>query len=398
VTAATVPPTAHPDDKPHESPWLMRLSALKLNVLAILSALVLGALIIAISDIDQLKHGDIGAMLRTVRGAYAALGKGAFGSWRGWSETITAATPLMLAGTSVAIGFKSGLFNIGAAGQMLAGGIAAVWVGFKFELPAPLHVTLALAAAIVAGAAWGGIVGVLKARTGAHEVITTIMLNSVAGLATLWLLKTSAFQQPGRADPISRDIKKSAELPKLFWFLDRPALEIRAHFGFIVALAGIVFFWWLMKKSVIGFELRTFGANADAARYAGMNPIRLTIGAMCLAGALAGLAGGSEILGGVTQGHATTGLAGNVGFDAIAVALLGASSPAGTAVAALLFGAIKAGGDKMQADTGVPVDLVLVLRALIVLFVAAPALTRLIWRIRDRGGESGAQVFRGWGG
>ena len=179
MTAATVPPTAHPDDKPHESPWLMRLSALKLNVLAILSALVLGALIIAISDIDQLKHGDIGAMLRTVRGAYAALGKGAFGSWRGWSETITAATPLMLAGTSVAIGFKSGLFNIGAAGQMLAGGIAAVWVGFKFELPAPLHVTLALAAAIVAGAAWGGIVGVLKARTGAHEVITTIMLLSL---------------------------------------------------------------------------------------------------------------------------------------------------------------------------------------------------------------------------
>jgi len=398
VTAAIVEHNAAPEDRPHDSHWVMRLSSLKLNALAILSALVLGALIVAISDIDKLKHGEIGGMLTTVKDAYIALGKGAFGSWRAWSETITAATPLMLAGLSVAVAFKSGLFNIGAAGQMLAGGVAAVWIGFKFELPAVLHVVLALAAAIIAGGIWGGLVGLLKARSGAHEVITTIMLNYVAGGTTLWLLKTEGFRQPGRADPISREIKSSAELPKLFGFLDRSALEIRAHTGFLLAIAAVVFFWWLMKKSKLGFELRTYGANADAARYAGMSPGRLTIGAMFLAGAFAGLAGGSEILGGVTQGHATTGLAGDVGFDAIAVALLGASSPLGTAFAALLFGAIKAGGDKMQADTGVPVDLVLVLRALIVLFVAAPALTRLVWRIRDRGGESSAQVFRGWGG
>jgi len=398
VTAAVVEHSSAPDDRSHDSHWVMRLSALKLNALAILTALVLGAVIVAISDIDKLKHGEIGGMLTTVKDAYIALGKGAFGSWRGWSETITAATPLMLAGLSVAVAFKSGLFNIGAAGQMLAGGIAAVWIGFKFELPAILHVTVALVAAIVAGGIWGGLVGLLKARSGAHEVITTIMLNYVAGGTALWLLKTEAFRQPGRADPISRDIKSSAELPKLFGFLDRSDLEIRAHTGFLLAIAAVAFFWWLMKKSKLGFELRTYGANADAARYAGMSPARLTIGAMFLAGAFAGLAGGSEILGGVTQGHATTGLAGDVGFDAIAVALLGASSPLGTAFAALLFGAIKAGGDKMQADTGVPVDLVLVLRALIVLFVAAPALTRLIWRIRDRGGDSNAQVFRGWGG
>ena len=396
MTAAVIPQNAKPDD--HHDRWPMRLSALKLNALAILSALVLGALIIAISDIDKLKDGDVGGMLTTVKDAYIALGKGAFGSWRGWSETITAATPLMLAGLSVAVAFRSGLFNIGAAGQMLAGGVAAVWIGFRFEMPAVLHITLALIAAIVAGGVWGGIVGLLKARSGAHEVITTIMLNYVAAGTALWLLKTDAFRQPGRADPISREIKASAELPGLFGFLDRSALEIRAHTGFLLAVAAVVFFWWLMRKSKLGFELRTYGANADAARYAGMHPGRLTIGAMFLAGAFAGLAGGSEILGGVTQGHATTGLAGDVGFDAIAVALLGASSPWGTAIAALLFGAIKAGGDKMQADTGVPVDLVLVLRALIVLFVAAPALTRLIWRIRDRGGEGGAQVFRGWGG
>jgi ABC-type uncharacterized transport system permease subunit len=332
-----------------------------------------------------------------VRSAYAALGKGAFGSWRGWSETITAATPLMFAGVAVALGFRAGLFNIGAAGQMLMGGMAAVWVGFHFDLPAPIHVLLALLAAVVVGGIFGGIVGVLKARTGAHEVITTIMLNYVAAALALWALKTTAFQRPGRGDPVSKDIHPSAELPSLFGFLNRSKLEIRAHTGFLLALAAVVFFWWLMKRSKLGFEFRAFGGNADAARYAGMHPGQLTIAAMFLGGALAGLAGGSEILGGVTQNHATTGLAGNVGFDAIAVALLGLSTPWGTAAAALLFGALKAGGDKMQADTGVPVDLVLVIRALIVLFVAAPALTRLIWRIRDRHTEAGTPLFRGWG-
>jgi ABC-type uncharacterized transport system permease subunit len=399
MTAAVVPPNQVPSGERNrsESSWVQRLSSSRLTALAILSALVLGAFIVAISDIDKLKHGDFGGMLTTVKDSYVALVNGAFGSWRGWSETITAATPLMFAGLSVAIGFKSGLFNIGATGQMLAGGMAAVWVGFTVDVPAPLHVLLALLAAVVGGGIWGGIVGLLKARTGAHEVITTIMLNYVASGLTLWLLKTSAFQRPGRGDPVSKDIKPSAHLPSLFGFLDRSSLEIRAHFGFILAIACVVFFWWLMQRAKLGFEFRTLGANADAARYAGMNAGRLTIGAMFLAGGFAGLAGGSEILGGVTQGHATVGLAGNVGFDAIAVALLGRASPWGTAAAALLFGALKAGGDKMQADTGVPVDLVLVIRALIVLFVAAPALTRMIWRLKDKGSEGGASLFRGWG-
>ncbi len=397
MTAAIAPQSQAPDDHLHESPWIHRLSSLRLTSLAVLTALVLGAFIVALSDIDKVKHGDIGGMLTTVKDSYVALAKGAFGSWRGWSETITAATPLMFAGIAVALGFKAGLFNIGATGQMLAGGMAAVWVGFRFDLPAPIHVTLALLAAIIVGGAFGGIVGLLKARTGAHEVITTIMLNYVAAGLALWLLKTSEFQRPGRGDPVSKDIHTSAKLPSLFGFLDRSTLEIRAHTGFLLALAAVVLFWWLMKRSKLGFEFRTFGANADAARYAGMNPGRLTIGAMFMAGAFAGLAGGSEILGGVTQNHATTGLAGNVGFDAIAVALLGRSSPWGTAAAALLFGALKAGGDQMQVDTGVPVDLVLVIRALIVLFVAAPALTRIIWRLKDKGTEGGTPLFRGWG-
>ena len=397
MTAAIVPQGSVPDEPRHDSAWAHRLSSFRLTALAVLSALVLGAVIVAVSDIDKLKHGDVSGMLGTVRSAYAALAKGAFGSWRGWSETITAATPLLFAGVAVALGFRAGLFNIGATGQMLMGGLAAVWVGFRFDLPAPLHVLLALLAAIIVGGLFGGVVGVLKARTGAHEVITTIMLNYIAAGLSLWLLKTSEFQRPGRGDPVSKDIHRSAELPSLFGFLNRSTLEIRAHAGFLIGLVAVVFFWWLMKRSKLGFEFRAFGANADAARYAGMHPGRLTMAAMFMSGALAGLAGGSEILGGVTQKHATTGLAGNVGFDAIAVALLGRSTPWGTAAAALLFGALKAGGDKMQADTGVPVDLVLVMRALIVLFVAAPALTRLIWRVKDRGAEGGTPLFRGWG-
>jgi ABC-type uncharacterized transport system permease subunit len=395
VTATTVPPQVAPE--PNDSHWPRRLSNARLTFLAILSALIVGALIIAISDIDKVKSGDIGGMLTTVKESYIALGEGAFGSVRGWSETITAATPLIFAGLSVAIAFKAGLFNIGASGQMLAGGMAAVWVAFTVELTPVLHVLLCVTAAAVAGAAWGGLVGLLKARTGAHEVITTIMLNYVAASLTLWLLKTTAFQRPGRGDPISKEIKDSSRLPYLFGFLHKSSLELRAHAGFILALLIAGFVWWLLTKSKIGFQFRTLGANADAARYAGMNPGRLTTGAMMLAGAFAGLGGSSEILGGVTQGRATVGFAGDIGFDAIAVALLGRSSPIGTTFAALLFGALKAGGDQMQSETNVPVDLVLVIRALIVLFIAAPALTRLIWRLKDTDGDGGTQLFRGWG-
>lgn len=395
MTAATIP--EHVVAEPPESPWPHRLDNARLTALAIVSALVVGALIIAISDIDNVKSFDVGGMWQDVVDSYKALGTGAFGSIRGWSETITAATPLIFAGLAVAISFKAGLFNIGATGQMLMGGMAAVWVGFEFEFPAVIHVVLALLAAIVAGGIWGGLVGVLKARTGAHEVITTIMLNYVAGSLVLWLLKTTAFQRPGRDDPISKEIETSSHLPALFGFMNKSSLELRAHTGFLLALLLTVFVSWLMTKSKLGFQFRTLGSNADAARYAGMNPGRLTIGAMMFAGAFAGLGGAGEILGGVTQNRATVGFAGDVGFDAIAVALLGRSSPWGTTAAALLFGALKAGGDKMQASTGVPVDLVLVIRALIVLFVAAPALTRGVWRLKGGTAGSGTQLFRGWG-
>ncbi|MCU1399635.1 MAG: hypothetical protein JWN62_2744 [Acidimicrobiales bacterium] len=397
MTAAIASPRPAPDAEPRHSPWPHRWISVRLNALALLTALILSALIIAISDLDKLKHGDVGGMLTNVKDSYIALAKGAFGSLRGFSETVTYATPLIFAGLSVAVAFKAGLFNIGATGQVFAGGLAAVWVGFAIDIPAVPHIILAMAAAAVAGGLWGGLVGLLKARTGAHEVITTIMLNYVASFAVLWLLKTTAFQAHGRSDAVSRDVAKSARLPFLFGFLHRSSIDLRAHFGFVIAIALAVFVWWLLKKSKLGFQFRTLGANPEAARYAGMNPGRLTIGAMLLAGAFAGLGGGSEILGGINQGHATSSFAGNIGFDAIAVALLGRSSPWGTTAAALLFGALQAGGQEMQLQVHVPIDLVLVIRALIVLFVAAPSLTRIIWRLKDSGGEEGAQLFKGWG-
>jgi simple sugar transport system permease protein len=274
---------------------------------------------------------------------------------------------------------------------MFAGGMASVWVGFSMHGPGIVQIPLALLAGIVAGGIWGGLVGLLKARTGAHEVITTIMTNYIAGLLTLWLLKTTTFQQPGAGNPISRTVDREGRLPRLFAFLDRP--ELRAHLGFVIAILAAIFMWWLYARSRLGFELRTFGANADAARYAGMRPAVLTTTAMALAGGMAGLAGATQIIG--TQGYATESFAGNIGFDAIAVALLGRSTPSGTVVAATLFGLLQAGGRKMQLDTDIPLDVVLVLRALIVLFIAAPALTRLIWRIRSEG-TAGGLTFRGW--
>lgn len=400
MTAATVDggsASGAPSDErpPRAVAFFDRIDAynnLLLPLLAIVSALVVGALIIGLTDIDRLKEGDIGGILTTIKDAYLALPTGALGSLGGISETIVSATPLILAGLCFAIAARSGLFNIGATGQMFAGGMAAVWVGFTMDGPGIVQVPLALLAGIIGGGIWGGIVGLLKARTGAHEVITTIMTNYIAGLLTLWLLKTEAFQQPGKDNPISKTVSDEGRLPELFFWSDDPSL--RAHWGFLVAIAGAFFMWWLFERSKVGFELRTFGSNADAARYAGMKPATLTTLAMFIAGAMAGLGGATQIIG--TQGYATESFAGSIGFDAIAVALLGRNKPIGIVFAAFLFGILEAGGRKMQLETDIPLDVVLVLRALIVLFIAAPALTRLIWRLKREGGASALQ-FRGWG-
>ncbi|MBM3805655.1 MAG: ABC transporter permease [Actinobacteria bacterium] len=370
------------------------LKSLRYTLLALLASLLVGAVIIVVTDIDALKVGDYGKAFSTVLTAYKSLFEGSFWGVRSISNTITGTTPLLLSGLAVSVAFKAGLFNIGATGQMLVGGMTALWVGFTMSGPGWLQVPLAVLAGAIGGAIYGGIAGVLKARTGAHEVITTIMLNSIASFLVLWLLKTTVFQREGRPDPISKLIADEAHLPRLFGFLEGRS-DLVAHSGLFVALSATYGYWYLLTRTTLGFELRATGLNSDAAKYAGMKSKTLMVVAMLLAGGFAGMAGATEVLG--TYGYASTSLAGNIGFDAIAVALLGQSSPIGTLVSALLFGALQAGGRSMQAHTDVPVDLIIVLRALIVVFVAAPLLVKAMFRVKSQVSAQG-QTFRGWGG
>jgi len=373
-------------------------SAMLVPLLALLTAMLVGVVIIALTDIDALRlwFKDPGAAFsetrQTVWGAYHALLIGSVGSMRALSETLTQASPLILAGLSVAVGFRAGLFNIGANGQMLVGGMFAVYIGITFDLPAPIHLPLAILAGAIGGALWGFIPGLLKARTGAHEVITTIMLNLIALRLVDYFLKTSLFQAEGRPDPVSSDVHPSAELPRLLGFLDR--VDLRVHLGIVIALLAAYGVYWLLFRSTIGFEYRAVGLNPQGARYAGMNVVWLYVSVMAVAGALAGLAGADRILGVLTR--ASPGFSGSVGFDAIALALLGRSHPAGVVAAGLLFGGLRAGGQVMQVRTDISLDLILVIQALVVVFIAAPALIRAIYRVRT-GGRCHRAAAKGWG-
>jgi general nucleoside transport system permease protein len=370
--------------------WLRQLIV---SALAILLALVIGAVLIIVSNPEVTakfgyffaRPGDaLTASWNAVIQAYQALFLGAFGGWSQISETHVEATPLICAGLSVTLAFRTGLFNIGAQGQLIWGALLAGWVGFGLHLPPVLHAVVALATGILGGAVWGGVVGLLKARTGAHEVISTIMLNYVA-LATLtWLLTTSFLQRPGSTEPISPVVDDNAQ----FWRLG----DSRLNLGLVLALLAVAFVWWLLTRSTLGFELRAVGANPDAARTAGMSVGKAYFLAMLIAGGLAGLAGTQQVLG--TNLPLTDGIAASIGFDAITVALLGRGTPLGTLFAALLFGALNAGDSQMQAATDTPLTLVTVLQATIVLFVAAPALVRGIFRIRAEG--AGAVLAKGW--
>jgi simple sugar transport system permease protein len=288
----------------------------------------------------------------------------------------------------VGLAFRAGLFNIGAEGQIILGAIGAAWVGFTLDLPPVVHVVLALLGGVLCGAIWGGIPGFLKARTGAHEVITTIMLNYIARFLVAYLLSTTAFQRPGRTDPISPPVEDNAELPLLLgdWS--------RLHTGLLVVLATAAGVWWLLNRSTVGFKLRAVGANPWASRTAGIRTGMTTFVAMALAGGLAGLAGAFQVLG--TEKSLTGGISAGIGFDAITVALLGRGNPVGIVLAGTLFGALRAGGVTMQARTGTPIDIVLVVQSLIVLFIAAPPLVRAIFRIRTPGAGGTLQVSKGW--
>ncbi|NBQ34935.1 MAG: ABC transporter permease [Actinobacteria bacterium] len=305
------------------------------------------------------------------------------------SETIVTSTPLILSGLSVALAFRSGLFNIGAQGQFIFGAIGASYVGFHYNFSPVLHVTIAIFVGILLGGLVGGLVGLLKAKTGAHEVIVTIMLNYVASLFILWLLKTSTFLRPGRQDPLAPEVNPSAQLPKLF------GENLRIHAGIFIALIAAVFVWWILNKSTLGFKFRAVGSNANAARTAGISIPFVTTMTMFICGGLAGLGGAVHLLG--TEHALAAGIAGSLGFDAITVALLGQATPIGTVFGAFLFGALQTGSRTLLSNTGTSPDIVQVIQALIVLFIAAPALMKSIFRIKKSLTDK-SMTAKGWNG
>jgi simple sugar transport system permease protein len=361
--------------------------ALLIPALAILTALLCGALLMLLFGDNPIE-------------AYRGLFSGAFGSARGWATTIRKMTPLILTGLSVAVAFKAGLFNIGAAGQFIIGTVCSVAVGVNFPgLPPAIHLSLALGAGIVGGMAWGAIPGLLKVFTGAHEVIITIMLNYIASLFAGWTVYAGGTQgqTPGplwdrSAGAISEtpDVFEAARLPWIF------AEPYRVHWGVAIAIAVAVLIWWMMFKTTYGFETRTVGQNAKAARYAGVNVRWIIVAAMMLAGGLAGLAGAIETLG-LNHKFAPE-FTGGVGFDGITVALLGQTHPFGVVLSAFMLGALDAGAAKMQFDSGVSADIIQVIQALVLAFVAAPTIIRQLYHIRKPEREVGSAVFSsGWG-
>lgn len=383
--------------------------------LAILTALIVGSVVIVFTNFGVLDilsgnaTGNLaGAIWSAIATAYGSMFEGSIGNFGAIAdafasgdsraigqalypiaESLATTTPYVLAGLAVAVSFRCGMFNIGVEGQIFLGAIFATYVGYAFTgLPAVLHITLAVLAGALGGALWAAIPALLKARAGAHEVITTIMLNYVAYRLTDWLL-SGPMQREGSSNPISPMIAQTAELPRL---LPDPA---RFHIGFFIAIIVAFGVWWLLFRSTIGFEIRTVGANPDAARYAGMNVTRNLVLAMCLSGALAGLAGANQVLG--LNHTMTAGISGGLGFDAIALALLGKSHPFGVVAASLLFGILRAGATKMQSVASIPTDLISIIQALVIAFIAAPAIVRGLFRIRRAGDDSRTVFMRGWG-
>jgi len=316
--------------------------------------------------------------------AYSGLFQGAFGSGRAWAVVIRKMTPLILTGLSVAVAFKAGLFNIGASGQFIMGTVFSVAVGIHFEgLPWILHLPLALLAGIVGGMIWGAIPGILKVYTGAHEVIVTIMLNYVASLFAGWTVYAGGTQGqiPGplwdpSAGPISEtpDVFESAQLP---WLFGPP---YRIHYGVFIVIAVVFLMWWFLYKTTIGFEIRTVGQNFKAARYAGIRVNWTIVLSMMIAGGLAGLAGGIETLG--FNHKFAPEFGGGVGFDGIIVALLGQTHPIGIVLSAWMIGALEGGAAKMQFESGVAADIIQIIQALVLAFVAAPMIVRTLLHLR----------------
>jgi general nucleoside transport system permease protein len=393
-------------------------SSAVITILAIFLALVVGGVLIVVSD-PAVTHawGDffsapgyaLGQTWDSVSYAYLQMFEGAIFSpstvsaafhggsvaavFTPLSSTAAEATPLILTGLSVAIAFRCGLFNIGAAGQWVGGAVVATWLGFGVSLPPVIHVIVCVIGAFVGGAVIGWFVGLLKARTGAHEVIVTIMLNYVMYDLLMYLLSTPrALQQPGQTNQIAPFVANDANLGHV----GGPPPQV--GIGFLIAVAAAVVVAWLLSRSTTGFQFRTVGASPSAARSAGIKVERAWILVMLIAGGLAGLSAATVVLGTNTQ--LTFNSYGTYGSDGITVALLGRAKPFGVVLAGLLFGALQQGGTFVEVATlgQVPADIVEVLEGLIVLFVAAPALIRAVFRLRATSGTGLEAVAKGWNG
>lgn len=398
-----------------------RLQTVLLPFLAVFTALILGAVLMAASNADVVAawknvfntpfKSTISITWSTIRDAYTALVVGAFGNparvvegirvlretgnnrdlleaIRPFAESLVISTPYIFAGLSVALGFRGGLFNIGAEGQLFMGGLASVFVGYSItNLPWFIHLPLALIAGSLAGAIWGAIPGYLKARTGAHEVINTIMMNYIAFRLADYMLHGGPMMA-SHGLPATPEIQSTAYLPSLF---PRP---VRLHWGFFIALIMAVLVFWFLWKTTRGFEIRMVGANPRAAKYAGVKITSTIVLTMALSGALAGLAGANQILG--LDHKMVTAFSTGYGFDSIALALLGNSHPFGVVLASLLFGFLRGGAARMQSVAGVPVELIRVIQGMVIVFVAAPAIIRGIYRLKETRGEA-LSVLRGWG-
>lgn len=326
-------------------------------LISIVLGLIVGALVMLISGYDPIA-------------GYGALWNGIFGSSYNLGETVRTIAPYVFAGLAVAFAFRTGLFNIGVEGQLIMGWFAAAYVGFAFELPMIIHLPLAILVAALAGALWAFIPGILKARLGVHEVIVTIMMNYIAlrSINPLINLVTGGAERTPK-------VHESASLRSEF--LQSITDFSRMHWGFIIAIIGVIVMWFILEKTTRGYELKSVGFNRNASEYAGMNVKKNIVLSMVISGAFAGLAGAMEALGTFQNIAAMSALPG-IGFDGIAVALLGANQPVGVFFAAVLFGSLKNGGINMPNQAGVPNEIVSIVIALIILFAASGYVIRLL--------------------
>jgi len=331
------------------------------QLLAIATAFLVGALVLIATGYSPI---DV----------YSAMIMGAFGDVYGVGQTLTQATPIIFTALAFLFSYKSGLFNIGAEGQLIMGGFAAAIVGISFSgLPAPLHILLALFAGALAGGLWGFLPAFLKVRFGAHEVITTMMFSYIATYLTSYLVNYP-FKAPGWVAQ-TVPIADSAQLPRIL----QPT-QLSASILVAVTLAGAVYY--ILQKTTLGYEVRASGLNPSAAENGGINVKKTIVLAFILSGALAGIGGAGEILG--VHNRFIQGFSPGYGFDGLAVALVGGLNPVGVLLAAILFGALRSGSMLMTRVTHVPLDIVVIIQALVILFVAAPKLVRYFVQRRSK--------------